>query len=198
MSASSRLGRDTGQYKIIQRLASELSRAIEDDLYSISERLLSEDVITAENQREFIDLHTPRRVRASNLIATVLNRIKSDSRNYTKFIKVLKGDKNYYDAILQKIEAYQDVVFVDQQMTVPAPAFRSYVGVEHSRSTASRSRSRITWRYDRTLVLTYFWFFILLCINLVVVAYYGIFAIKLLLLLFVASVFGTPFCLRLL
>ena len=77
MSASRRLGRDTGQYKTIQRLAPDLSRAIEDDLYSISERLLSEDVITAENHRAFTHQHTLPRVRASNLIAAVLNRIES-------------------------------------------------------------------------------------------------------------------------
>ena len=75
-------GEDTPQYKTIQRLMPELTIAVQDSLCDLSNRLLSRGLITTENHEVFTnDRGAATHVRASNLIRTVLNKIKLDARH---------------------------------------------------------------------------------------------------------------------
>lgn len=102
----------TPQYRIIQRLAPDLKNAVKDDLCDFSLSLLSHGLITAEKQREFMNQAVSVDARASNLITTVLNRIKLDVRHYTVFVGVLEEKEWYYKSVLQKIRSRDEGIVV--------------------------------------------------------------------------------------
>ena len=98
----------------MQQLAPKLVSAVQDDLVYVSNQLLSHGVIHDDSLEEFTNLATPKANRASNLIRTVLNRIKLDSCNFEKFVKVLEDKEWYYEAVLKKL---RDDLVVTKQPT---------------------------------------------------------------------------------
>ena len=125
----------TPQYKIIKQLTPDLTNAVKNDLCDLSNRLLSHGLITEENHEEFINDRNSPSKRASDLIRTVLDRIKSDVRHYTVFVGVLEEKEWYYESVLQKMQAHDEGIVVISQPTLlltPRVAER-----EHSDSEAS-------------------------------------------------------------
>lgn len=107
-------GTGTPEYKLIQRLTPELRTAIQDDLQDISDHLLSRGIITRENYQDFTSWARPVYARAASLIQVVQNRIKLNNGYFYDFIQVLEKNKQYYDAILQKI--YSHDISVHQRL----------------------------------------------------------------------------------
>ena len=106
-------GIKTREYKLVQRLVPELTSAVQDDLVEISNQLLKHGMITEESHQEFTSerLAAPH-AKASNMIRTVLSRIKVDSRYFETFVKVLEEKELYYEAVLDKLRV--DLVVIEQ------------------------------------------------------------------------------------
>ena len=128
-----RRGEDTPQYKIIKRIAPELKHAIKDDLCDLSDRLLGYGLISDANHEAFITHYVPSDTRASNLIRTVLNKIKLDARHYATFVSVLKEKEYLYESVLEKIRSTEDegIVTIGQ-----SPLPRSSVGDQSDSETS--------------------------------------------------------------
>ena len=102
-------GTTTPEYKAVQRLTAELVIAVQSDLCEVSNHLLSRGMITESSHGEFTDLRlASAHVRASNLIRTILNKIKMDSRNFDTLVKVLGENELYYKSVLDKLESYRE------------------------------------------------------------------------------------------
>ena len=109
----------TPQYKIIKQLTPDLTNAVKNDLCDLSNRLLSHGLITEENHEEFINDRNSPSKRASDLIRTVLERIKSDVRHYTVFVGVLEEKEWYYESVLQKIQSHDEGIVIIDQPSLP-------------------------------------------------------------------------------
>lgn len=104
---SNRSGINTREYRHFRQLSLELATAVKDDLIYVSSKLVAQGVITPENHDEFTNFRGPilPHERAANLVNTVLNRIKVDSRNFETFVKVLKEKEWYYETTLKKLKS---------------------------------------------------------------------------------------------
>ena len=152
-------GEDTPQYKIIQRLMPELTIAVQDNLCDLSNRLLSHGLITTENHEVFMnDRGVSTHVRASNLIRTVLNKIKLDVRHYSTFVSVLEENECLYESVLQKLRPRDEGIVIIDQLPLPPTADREQSDSETSpflptpyaeTKDGSRLRQRCTIRGKR-------------------------------------------------
>lgn len=113
--------RTSPQYRIIQQLTPELTDAVKDNLCDLSNHLLKHGLITENNHEDFTKHSVSSYVRASNLIRTILNRIKVDVRHYSTFVKVLKENEQYYKSVLQKIYSHNDEVVTFGQPSLSLP-----------------------------------------------------------------------------
>lgn len=111
--------RTSPQYRIIQQLTLELTDAVKDDLCDLSNHLLKHGLITENNHEDFTKHSVSSYVRASNLIRTILNRIKVDVRHYSTFVKVLEENERYYKSVLRKIYSHNDGVVTFGQPSLP-------------------------------------------------------------------------------
>ena len=83
-------GTTTPEYKAVQRLTADLVNAVQNDLCEVSNHLLSRGTITEANLGDFTDLRSgSAHVRTSNLIRTILNKIKMDPSNFDTLVDVL-------------------------------------------------------------------------------------------------------------
>ena len=102
-------GTTTPEYKAVQRLTAELVNAVQNDLFEVSNQLLSRGMITVVSHDEFTDLRSATaHERASKLIRTILNKIKMDSRNFDTLVQVLGENELYYKSVLDKLESYRE------------------------------------------------------------------------------------------
>ena len=103
---SSATNSETPEYKLLRQLTPELRTAIQDDLQGISDRLLSWGMITQDGHEDFTNCYKSTHIRAASLIRAVQNKVKSDRHYFSKFVKVLEKNKQYYNSILQKIYSH--------------------------------------------------------------------------------------------
>ena len=93
----------------MQRLTAELVIAVQNDLFDVSNQLLSRGMITVASHDEFTDLRSATaHERASKLIRTILDKIKMDSRNFDTLVKVLGENELYYRSVLDKLKSYRE------------------------------------------------------------------------------------------
>ena len=112
-----------------------MANAVKNDLCDLSNHLLSHGLITEANHEEFINDRNSPSKRASDLIRTVLERIKSDVRHYTVFVGVLEENELYYESVLQKIRSHDEGIVVISQP--PLPPMSRAAAREHSDSESS-------------------------------------------------------------
>ena len=103
---SSATNSESPEYRLIVRLTAELRTAIQGDLQNISDHLLSCGMITHDNHEDFTTSYKPSHTRAASLIRAVQNKIKLDCRYFSKFVKILEKNKQYYSSILQKLYSH--------------------------------------------------------------------------------------------
>jgi hypothetical protein len=103
---SSATNSESREYKLILRLTPELKTAIQDDLEDISNHLLSCGMITQDNHEDFTNCYKPTHTRAASLIRAVQNKIRIDCRYFSKFVKILEKNKQYYSSILQRLYSH--------------------------------------------------------------------------------------------
>ena len=103
---SSATSSESPEYRLIVRLTPELRTAIQGDLQNISDHLLSCGMITQDDHEDFTNCYKPTHTRAASLIRAVQNKIKLDCHYFSKFVKVLEKNKQYYSSILQRLYSH--------------------------------------------------------------------------------------------
>ena len=103
---SSAASSESPEYRLIVRLTPELRTAIQGDLENISDHLLSYGMITQDNHEDFTNCYKPTHTRAASLIRAVQNKIKLDCNCFSKFVKILEKNKQYYSSILQRLYSH--------------------------------------------------------------------------------------------
>ena len=115
---------NTPQYKKIKELVPELTIAVQGELCGLSDRLLSRGLITDEGHAEFTNDRVNPHARASNLIRTVLNKIKFKARYYSAFVGALEENERLYESVLEKLKSNDDGIIIIDQPPLPPDSDR--------------------------------------------------------------------------
>ena len=93
------------EYRVLQKLAPQVRKAIQYDLPDLSLHLMSCGMITEDDHEDFTNEMTSTHLRASNLLKVVQSRVSQNPLNYATFVSVLegKGPRNYYQSILSQL-----------------------------------------------------------------------------------------------
>ena len=92
---------DTAEYKTIIKCTVELITAVRSNITALSGHLLSNDLITSNNDTDLRDTTLRSELdRAAKLVELVRCKVQLSPDNFHKFTKVLEGEKESYEDII--------------------------------------------------------------------------------------------------
>ena len=93
------------EYKALQVVGPQLKNAIQYDIDDLSLQLLSCEMITVDNYKDFTNQMISTHQRASNLLRVLQSRVGQNPMNYATFISILenKSPRGYYRTIISEL-----------------------------------------------------------------------------------------------
>lgn len=98
------MGDSSAEFETLLDLTKDLRLAVRPNLISLVDDLLSERLISSENESELCNPSKSEVERSSRLVQLIRNKVQQNSVNYHTFIKVLRGQQDLYADILCKLE----------------------------------------------------------------------------------------------
>ena len=93
-------GKNTEEYRIVQKNYPKLSNAIAGVIESVSEVLLAEGLITSGQKAEATNGMIAAKKRASDVTGLLLDKVEQDSKNFQTLIGVLQQDTDTFGTVL--------------------------------------------------------------------------------------------------
>ena len=94
-------GKNTQEYRVVQKNYPKLSGAIAGVIDWVCERLLAEGLITDSQKAEASNGMISANKRASDVTALLLNKVEQDAQNFQTLIGVLQQDKDTFGTVLK-------------------------------------------------------------------------------------------------
>ena len=91
---------DTAEYKTIIKCTSKLTTAVKNNITALSGHLLSNELISSDNDTDLRNTQLSELDRAAKLVQLVRCRVQLSPVNFHKFIKVLEEEKQNYEHII--------------------------------------------------------------------------------------------------
>ena len=96
-------GKNTDEYRKVKKSYPDLSNAIAKDIDSVSERLLSEGLITDGQKDAAISGHATAKNRASTVTGLLLSKVEQDTKYFQTIVSVLQQDTVTFGTVLEQM-----------------------------------------------------------------------------------------------
>ena len=101
---------DTHEYKTLKKYTSEVTRAVQSDLTTLSGQLFSKNLISEENASRLRNERQSQYSRAAELVSLVLSKVELNPGNYKVFISVLNDSGSHFNDLIKLLEHDQNQV----------------------------------------------------------------------------------------
>ena len=91
---------DTPEYKTIIKCTAKLTTAVKNNITALSGHLLSNELITSDNDTDLRNTVLSELDRAAKLVELVRCKVRLSPDNFHKFIKILEEEKQNYEHII--------------------------------------------------------------------------------------------------
>ena len=112
---------DSPEYNAIFDCIHELRLAVQPNLISLSGQLLSARLLNRDKEKSLRNRNVEEADRAADLVDLIIGKVEEDSKNYHKFIEILKRDKQYNTVTSKLDESYRSHNGPKEPTPPPAP-----------------------------------------------------------------------------